>query len=237
MTARLSGVWLGVGVLICALASSAFAQQTPQAPDSMQERMQACTPCHGNNGAGTGNSYFPRIAGQPADYLNEQLAGFHDGQRHYAPMNYLLEFLPEQYLKEIGAFFAAQHPPAPPPWPPEVNSAALERGKTLALDGDPAHHLPSCASCHGQALTGMEPDIPGLLGLRPTYISSQLGAVRYRSRNPTASTCMQQIVAQLSGQDITAVAAWIGAQPLPADARPLPAGALKLPVPCANAAQ
>jgi cytochrome c553 len=237
MTARLSRVLLGAGALILASAHAVFAQQTPQAPDTMQERMQACTPCHGKDGAGTSNDYFPRIADQPADYLYRQLVGFHNLQRHYAPMNYLLEFLPDSYLKKIAAFFASLHPPAPSPLSPNVRPAVLARGKALALDGDPAHDIPSCTSCHGKALTGMEPDIPGLLGLRAHYISSQLGAVRYRSRNPTASTCMQQIVGQMTGQDITAVAAWIASQPVPADARPLPAGALSLPIPCTSAAQ
>jgi cytochrome c553 len=83
----------------------------------------------------------------------------------------------------------------------------------------------------------MEPGIPGLLGLRAKYISSQLGAVRYRSRNPTTSTCMQRIVMRMTGQDIRAVAAWLASQPLPADAKPLPAGAHTLPMPCGNAAR
>jgi cytochrome c553 len=210
---------------------------TPQAPDTMQERMQACTPCHGKDGAGTGHDYFPRIAGQPGAYLYEQLLGFHNGHRHYAPMNYLLEFLPEEYLKKIAAHFASLHPPAPPPLPPAAGPAVLERGKAIALEGDPAHGVPSCASCHGKAMTGMEPDIPGLVGLPAKYIGSQLGAVRYRVRNPTTSTCMQNIVAHMTGEDMTAVAAWIAAQPVPADARPLPAGALTLPEPCVNAGQ
>jgi cytochrome c553 len=239
MTGRLPRTLLGVVLLAIVLVEhAAFAQlQTPHAPDSMQERMRACTPCHGKDGAGTSSDYFPRIAGQPADYLYEQLLGFHNDQRHYAPMNYLLEFLPASYLKKIAAFFAAQHPPAPPPLPAKVSAAVLARGNAIVFDGDPAHHVPSCVSCHGKALTGMEPDMPSIVGLRADYISSQLGAVRYRSRNPTASTCMQQIVAHMSAEDITAVTAWLSSQPVPADARPLPPGALTLPIPCASAAQ
>jgi cytochrome c553 len=203
----------------------------------MQERMQACEPCHGKDGAGTSSDYFPRIAGQPSDYLYEQLVGFHNDQRHYAPMNYLLEFLPDSYLRQIADYFASLHPPVPEPLPPTASLQVLARGKAIVEDGDPAHDIPSCTSCHGRALTGMEPDMPGLLGLRANYISAQLTAVRYRARNPTTSTCMQKIVVRMTGQDITAVAAWLGSQRLPTDARPLPAGALKLPMPCESAGQ
>jgi cytochrome c553 len=209
-----------------------FAQGTERAPDTMQARMRACVPCHGPDGAGTSNDYFPRIAGQPADYLYDQLVAFHEDRRHYAPMNYLLEFLPESYLRKIANFFSSLHPPAPPPLPPTVSVAMLVRGKAIALQGDPAHHVPSCASCHGPKLTGMEPAIPGLIGLRANYISSQLGAVRYRARTPAESNCMQPVVMRMTEQDMAAVAAWIATRPLPPDARPLPEGALALPFPC-----
>ena len=235
MIARLAWAVLGAWASLC--AHSAFAQpQSTSAPDTMQERMQACAPCHGKDGAGISNDYFPRIAGQPADYLYEQLVGFHNDQRHYAPMNYLLQFLPESYLRRIADYFASLHPPAPPPLPPQTSLQVLARGKAIAMDGDAGHEIPACMSCHGRDLTGMETGIPGLLGLRAKYLSSQLTAVRYRARNPTTSTCMQRILPHMTGQDIAAVAAWLASQQLPADARPLPVGALKLPIPCERAA-
>src|ERR1700744_10459 len=74
--------------------SAAFAQapQTPKAPDTIEARVRACAPCHGNQGQGTDNDYFPRLAGKPAGYLKNQLVAFRDGRRRYAPMNYLLEY-------------------------------------------------------------------------------------------------------------------------------------------------
>jgi cytochrome c553 len=236
MIARLACAVLGAWVLLSAHGALAQ-QQSTGAPDMMQERMQDCAPCHGKDGAGTSSDYFPRIAGQLADYLYEQLVGFHNDQRHYAPMNYLLEFLPDSYLRQIAHYLASLHPPAPEPLPPTASLQVLARGKAIVENGGPAHDIPACGSCHGQALTGMEPDMPGLLGLQANYISAQLTAVRYRARNPTTSTCMQKIVMRMTGQDITAVAAWLGSQRLPADARRLPAGALKLPMPCESAGQ
>jgi cytochrome c553 len=33
------------------------------------------------------------------------------------------------------------------------------------MQGDPARRIPACVQCHGDALMGVAPSIPGLLGL------------------------------------------------------------------------
>jgi cytochrome c553 len=40
-------------------------------------------------------------------------------------MNYLLANLSDDYLQQIAIFFAAQHPPYPPPVPAEASAAVL----------------------------------------------------------------------------------------------------------------
>jgi cytochrome c553 len=44
----------------------AQAQTTPQPPDTMAARVLACASCHGAEGEGTSDVYFPRLAGKPA---------------------------------------------------------------------------------------------------------------------------------------------------------------------------
>src|SRR4051794_28509338 len=188
----------------------------------MAARVEACTPCHGNKGEGTSDVYFPRLAGKPAGYLYNQLLAFRSGRRKYPPMNYLLEFLPDPYLKAIAEYFASQRPPLPPPSPSDLSQELLMRGQTLVSRGDAAHEIPACASCHGPSLTGMEPAIPGLLGLRPTYIRAQLGAWRYGTRTATAPDCMQLVAGRLTEDDVRGVAAWLAARPAPADPVPVP---------------
>ena len=200
----------------------------------MAARVLACAPCHGDKGQGTNNDYFPRLAGKPAGYLYNQLVAFHQGRRRYPPMNYLLEFLPDSYLLKMAEYFAAQHPPASPPAVPVVSPAVLSQGESLVMHGDPARGIPACANCHGRALTGMEPAIPGLLGLRPAYISAQLGAWRYGTRTAAAPDCMQTVASRLTEQDVTAVAAWLASRPVPADASPAPQGALAMPLACGS---
>ena len=165
--------------LLLFLIASILAQTGParsleaeQAPDTMAARVLACASCHGDKGQGTKDDYFPRLAGKPAGYLYNQLIAFREGRRKYPPMNYLLEFLPDPYLKAMADFFASEQPPFPPPATPTVSGAILARGELLATKGDPFHEVPACANCHGPAFTGMEPSIPGLLGLRTNYITA-----------------------------------------------------------------
>src|SRR3954454_18750735 len=161
--------------LIALPFAPAQSQTAERAPDTMAARVLACASCHGAEGEGTSDVYFPRLAGKPAGYLYNQLVAFRDGQRKYPPMNYLLEFLPDPFLKAMADYFASEQPPFPPPATPIVSAEILKRGERLAHTGDSSRSIPACANCHGPMFTWMEPAIPGLLGLRTNYISAQLG--------------------------------------------------------------
>src|SRR6476620_8944936 len=125
--------------------------------DSIEARVQGCVTCHGQSGQGTNNGYFPRIAGKPAGYLYNQLVAFRDGTRKYPPMNYLVAYLPDRYLREIAEHFAALRPPFAAHEAPPADAATLARGEALVTAGDPQKGVPACMACHGQGLTGMEP--------------------------------------------------------------------------------
>jgi cytochrome c553 len=227
---------LPVIVAFAILGSVTFAQepQLPKAPDTIEARMRACAPCHGEQGQGTDNDYFPRLAGKPAGYLKNQLVAFRDGRRRYAPMNYLLEYQTDAYLLKIAEYFSALRPPPAPPAATDASAAVLDRGKKLVTDGDQAHGVPACAGCHGPKLTGMEPGIPGLVGLRQSYISAQLGAFRYGTRTAAAPDCMQLVAASLTEGDTTAVAAYLASQPVPTDPSPVLQGTLAMPFACGS---
>jgi len=207
---------------------------TPQVPDTIAERVRACAICHGNQGEGTDNDYFPRLAGKPADYLYNQLKHFSEGQRKYAPMNYLVTYLSDDYLREIAVYYAQLRPPYPAPEPSKASVSLLKQGRRIALEGNPAKNVPACIACHGANLTGVEPAIPGLVGLHADYISAQLGAWRSGVRHATAPDCMHTVALQLSDADIRAVSTWLAMQPAPPDAAPAPAGSVKLPLTCGS---
>src|ERR1700722_4405056 len=221
-------------VSIFARGSIARAQEAERAPDTMAARVLACASCHGDKGQGTNDDYFPRLAGKPAGYLYNQLVAFRDGRRKYPPMNYLLEFLPDPYLEAMAEYFASEQPPFPPPATPVVSNSILARGEALATKGDVAHEIPACANCHGPAFTGMEPAIPGLLGLRTTYISAQLGAWRYGTRTAAAPDCMQIVAGHLTENDVKALAAWLSSRQAPPNPMPALHGSLSMPLSCGS---
>jgi len=202
--------------------------------DSMEARMQGCATCHGQSGQGTNNEYFPRIAGKPAGYLYNQLVAFRDGTRRYPPMNYLVAYLPDAYLREIAEHFARLRPPYAPVEPAPVPASTLARGEALVTVGDPQKGIPACSTCHGRALTGMNPGIPGLVGLRMAYIAAQLTRWKVGERHAAAPDCMRRIAARLSEADVAAVAAWLSRRTPPQDAAPESSDLVRMPFACGS---
>lgn len=209
------------------------AADVPPIPDTLQQRIVACTTCHGVHGEGTpGSGYFPRLAGKPAAYLARQMQDFQNGLRKYAPMEYTVRQLSPAYMQEIADYFAEQQVPySRSPLPP-MSASALQRGEQLVSKGDPARKIPACASCHGSQLTGVEPSTPGLIGLPYDYISAQLGSWRTHTRATVAPDCMAVVVSRLSESDISAVAASLASRQLPADTHAQAAGSVTPPLPC-----
>ena len=223
-----------VSLLLAGVAQAA----SPVAPpaDTMAQRMMACSACHGAEGRATNDGFYPRIAGKPAGYLYRQLLNFREGRRLNSQMSYLLERQTDDYLREMAQHFADLYLPYPPPQPAQAEPARLQRGLQLVKQGDAARGIPACNACHGEKMTGVTPDIPGLPGLPFDYLAAQFGAWREGTRHGAAPDCMAAITAKLSAEDVAAVAAWLAAQPMPADPHPLPGPPPKLPLDCGSVA-
>ena len=218
---------LGFGGLVPALGAP------PQVEDSMAQRVLACTGCHGAQGRAASDGYYPRIAGKPADYLYRQLLNFRDGRRVYPLMTGLLDPLSETYLREIADHFASVDLPYVAPSPSRADAASLKRGEELVRRGSAT--LPACAKCHGDALTGVVPTIPGLVGLPRDYLAAQLGAWKVGERRAAAPDCMAHVVQLMAPGDIAAVSDWLAAQPVPSPAKPAASLPAPLPIACGAA--
>ena len=210
----LRAVFLGFGLAVCLSAQAA-----PPFEDSMAQRTRACTACHGEQGRAGPDGYYPRLAGKPAAYLYQQLLNFRAGRRHYTPMAGLLDTLDDATLQAMADHFSAQSAPYPAPLGTNASAAQLERGRRLVLEGNKAQGLPACTQCHGLQLTGVNPDVPGLLGLPGDYLNAQLGGWQTGQRASAAPDCMATIAKRLTAEDIHAAARWLSAQPVPANAR------------------
>jgi cytochrome c553 len=226
-----------VPILLSAALLPPAASAAPDVPDTLAQRLAPCMSCHAKTdaqGRPVNDRYFPRIAGKPASYLYNQLLNFRDGRRQFPLMTWMVDRLPEPYLREIASWFADQHPPYPAPGAPEATPAVLERGRQLVKQGDAALKVPACVACHGERLTGVAPAIPGLAGLPRDYVNAQFGAWRNKDRKAHAPDCMAVIAARLSLADVSAISGWLAAQPVPTDTRPAPSVARPLPLACGS---
>jgi thiosulfate dehydrogenase len=189
-------------------------------------KVTACATCHGVHGEGGGDGVFPRLAGQPAAYIETQLKAFRDGGRPSPLMSPVAAGLSDADISAIATYLELQQPPffAPPkaePW-------QLERGQSLVTLGRWDKGVPSCTSCHGPGLQGVAPAIPSLAGQSPQYLASQLQAYQSGQRAPGPLGLMARIGRGISSQDVEDVALYIaslrpGARPeIPRPAKPEP---------------
>lgn len=200
--------------MISALAN-AVEPASVEIPDTLEERAKPCIICHKEADRIDRDAYFPRIAGKPAGYLYNQLRNFRDGRRFYQPMAILLENMSDEYMQEIAQYFASLPYAYPTPVAQALSSDDIQSVETLVNSGDPARDLPACNACHGKALMGVQPYIPGLLGLPHAYVAAQFGGWRnggiMRGQTPD---CMSEIAKKLTQEEVNALAMWLPSQPL-----------------------
>ncbi len=190
-------------------------------PDTMAERVKACTICHGAEDKVGRDAYYPRIAGKPQGYLVNQLRNFRDGRRYYQPMAILLENMSDEYLYEIAQYFSSLRLPYPAPEQIPMQSEEIELAEHLIYVGYPGRNIPACSACHGDVLMGIEPAIPGLLGLPRAYITAQLGGWRNGgSMRGQVPDCMSEIAKQLTDAEVNAIAKWLANQSASGEPRP-----------------
>ena len=142
-------------------------------PDTMAARVAACTACHGEQGRAGSDGYYPRLAGKPQEYLYHQLLNFRDDRRQYRPMSHLLAGLPDDYLREIAAYFADQHVPYPaavrpgfPPrsWRPAASLPRMATPRAACRHAPPvmaprwAGYCRACPACWPAARLHRRPD-------------------------------------------------------------------------------
>src|SRR5271156_3047044 len=172
----------------------------------------ACARCRGFDGASDGSGAFPRLDGQSAQYLAEQLRRFASGDRQNALMQPIAKALKDDEIGAVAQYYAHVHTVPLPSRP--VPAQLRDRGKQVAEVGDLSVRVQACESCHGPNGEG-EPvsGVPCLGGQYSHYIGVQIQMFRQGYRKS-----QQMIVPahNLSEQDITAVAAYFEQAPRPA---------------------
>lgn len=89
-----------------------------------------------------------------------------------------------------------------------VPVGSIAKGKALVETGGSGKTI-ACSICHGDSLKGLG-NVPRLAGLHPIYIGRQLSLFKDGSRNGIDAQLMKKAVAQLTDEDIVALAAYLG---------------------------
>jgi cytochrome c553 len=90
-----------------------------------------------------------------------------------------------------------------------VPRGSIARGKLLVDTGD-AGRIVACARCHGPELRG-QGDVPAIAGRLPSYTFRQLNDMQSGARAGAGAALMNPAVANLSQDDMVAIAAYLGA--------------------------
>lgn len=171
-----------------------------------------CAACHGPNGNST-NPDWPRLAGQNAVYIAEQLRLFRSGVRNNPVMKPLATALSDQDIDDLAVYYEAQTPLGL-----EADPSYWKDGEALYLTGDSGHEVPACIACHGPVGRGnLAAGYPALRAQQSVYVVKQLNdyasGARYSGPTPAAATAngimMFTIAKRLSAQQIRDVASYV----------------------------
>ncbi|MCO6057637.1 c-type cytochrome [Pseudomonas sp. MOB-449] len=149
-----------IGALLLAATLHAQADLAP---------LQTCAACHGDRGQGNPALGAPRLAGQQADYLLQQLQGFKAGRRGYdtrdtygAQMRAVVASLDEADFAPLAHHYAGQDAG------PGSTPAQADASGKVAYQG-------TCAACHGPEAEGYAHlKTANLRILDPAYLERQL---------------------------------------------------------------
>lgn len=157
-------------------------------PEAGRKIAGQCRTCHGLDGFAK-IPIAPHIGGEPESYLVTQLTAFRDGAREHEMMSVVTRMLSDQQIADVSAWYASH-----------VATVTL----TASEDDAPEQ----CSACHGPNGLAIVEDAPHLAGETNIYIETQLKAYRTGKRQ---HDIMSEIVAEMSDDDIRAVANWFAA--------------------------
>lgn len=180
------------------VAASAFSSAWAQTADAERGARLAytCLGCHGipNYKNAYPNYRVPKLRGQHPEYLVIALQAYRSGERSHATMHANASSWSEQDLLDMSAFLAG----------PVVAPAATPNPIGKAPDA-----AATCVACHGTDGVGITPQYPTLAGQHADYLERALTDYKKGGRK---NAIMAGFAAQLSAQDIKALAAYYSAQ-------------------------
>lgn len=188
-------------VLFVSFFTGVFASASLLAADAArgEKLAQTCNGCHGAPGLRNPGPVYniPLVGGQHADYIVTALKAYKSKERSHGTMQAQAASLSDQDMADIAAYYSAMEGNSRPSL---VNSARRAMGEEKSAQ---------CASCHAKTGDGDQPGFPKLAGQYESYIVQALKDYRSGDRD---NAIMKGFSANLTIDDIEALAAWFASQ-------------------------
>ena len=210
LKARLPLGLLAAAAVVLAVGSPPVPAQGVSAPPSQARDLAigVCGTCHGVDGNST-NPMFPRLAGQKAWYIEQQLKEFRAHTRGdpyaVAYMWGMAGQLSDATIVALAKYFSHQKTGPGTPHP----KAVIAEGRRIYHQGIPSQGVPACAACHGPDALGGD-HYPRLAGQHAEYIMKQLASFRSNMRNVAI---MHGVASTLRKPEMQAVADYLESLP------------------------
>jgi cytochrome c553 len=202
-----------LGILSAAAPADAV---YPYADGSAQQgaaKAAVCTACHGPNGNST-NPQWPKLAGQNAVYIDEQLHLFKAAVRNNPVMMPMGTTLSDKDMADLSLYYEGQTPVGG-----EADPSYWQAGEALYRTGDASREIPACIACHGPVGRGnLASGYPALRAQFAEYVVKQLtdyaSGARYAGGGPGKpqsrnGVMMTTIAKRLTPEDIRNVASYV----------------------------
>ena len=184
--------------LVRVFASAAIAGliASPALAQTIEEKAQLCSACHGENGIPQEKS-TPVIWGQHQGYLYIQLRDYKRGTRKNEQMTPIAEALERNDMMALAEYFSKK------PWP-RLNQPAADAATTAkALRGNTAVN---CTGCHLGEYQG-DGTVPRLSGQSAEYMTKTLA--QFRTRERANNPGMSDLAIATPDEDLAALTAYL----------------------------
>ncbi len=198
--------------ILASVAGTATAHDSITPEQVVERAIHVCDACHGEGGDSK-KSVFPKLAGQPAIYMADQLRAFRALKRTDASAQAYMwgisALLDEHTIEGLAEHYEMQECTPGKPGKP----ALMEKGRRIFEEGIPASNVRACTKCHGDDGEG-ESVFPRIAGQHAEYIVKQLQEFRTKLR-PHGVIMANRIVRPMTAEEIEAVAAYLQAKQVP----------------------
>lgn len=164
---------------------------------------KGCAACHGEDAKTPLQEGFPKLAGQSAEYMINQIKDIKSGARTNGQsvdsMKPIVEDLADADAKAIADYLASlKEAPAAAAAP----AGAPHPGKTLFL-------TKTCVACHGKEGKKPLPGYPNIAGQDKAYILAQTKDIKSGARTNGKANAMQPVMHLVNDDEIAQIAEYL----------------------------